>query len=334
MTATESPFGRRRRIGVDVSGALNLVGSLIKYLGPSCLVPVIFAVAHGEPAWPFLAAGALVSGFGLALERVTHGAREVGVREGYLIISVTWLAVAAYGALPYVLAGDPQLGRPVDALFEGMSGFTTTGASTVTDVSALPVSIQIWRQLTVWLGGIGVVTVGLAVLPRLRVGGRQLLETEHAGPAVETGLSSRIRDTASRFGALYVALTAMTFLALALPAWLGVEGTMDDYQAFAHSLTTIGTGGFSTEPAVDRGVRRPDAVDGDRRDGDRGHRTSCCCTARSSSAARARRHATRSSGSTSRCSCSPRSRSPRCSGATLPRRAEPPCAPPRSRSPR
>ena len=244
-----SPFGRRRRIGVDVSGALNLVGSLIKYLGPSCLVPVIFAVAHGEPAWPFLAAGALVSGFGLTLERLTHGAREVGVREGYLIISVTWLAVAAYGALPYVLAGDPQLGRPVDALFEGMSGFTTTGASTATDVSALPVSIQIWRQLTVWLGGIGVVTVGLAVLPRLRVGGRQLLETEHAGPAVESGLSGRIRDTVRRFGALYVGLTVMTFLALAVPAWLGVEGTMDDYQAFAHSLTTIGTGGFSTEPA-------------------------------------------------------------------------------------
>ena len=116
MTEQRSPFGRRPRIGVDVSGALNLVGSLIKYLGASCLVPAIFAVAHTEPAWPFVTAGALVSGFGLTLERLTHGAEEVGVREGYLIISVTWLVVAAYGALPYVLAGDPQLGRPVDAL--------------------------------------------------------------------------------------------------------------------------------------------------------------------------------------------------------------------------
>ena len=112
--------------------------------------------------------------------------------------------VAAYGALPYILAGDPQLGRPVDALFEGMSGFTTTGASVATDVSALPVSIQVWRQLTIWLGGIGVVTIALAVLPRLRVGGRQLLESELAGPGVETGLSGRIRDTARRFGMLYV----------------------------------------------------------------------------------------------------------------------------------
>jgi trk system potassium uptake protein TrkH len=242
------PFTRRPRLGIDVSGALNLVGSLVKYLGPSALVPAIFAVAYEEPVWPFLAAGALVSGFGIALERLTHGAEEVGVREGYLVISITWLIIAAYGALPYVLAGDPQLGRPVDALFEGMSGFTTTGASVATDVSALPESIRIWRQLTIWLGGIGVVTIAFAVLPRLRIGGRQLLESELAGPGVEGGLSGRIRETVRRFGTLYVALTVVAFAALAAPAWLGAEHTMDGFQAFAHSLSTMGTGGFSTEP--------------------------------------------------------------------------------------
>jgi trk system potassium uptake protein len=242
------PYARRPRLGVDVSGALNLVGSLVKYLGISAVVPAIFAIAHSEPVWPFLAAGALISGFGLALVRVTHGAEEVGVREGYLVISIAWLIIAAYGAAPYVLAGDAQLGRPVDALFEGMSGFTTTGASVATDVSELPVSIQVWRQLTIWLGGIGVVTIALAVLPRLRVGGRQLLESELAGPGVETGLSGRIRDTAYRFGGLYMAITAAAFLALATPAWLGADGTMNAFQAFAHALSTMGTGGFSTEP--------------------------------------------------------------------------------------
>ena len=246
---TVSPrFTRRPRLGIDVSGALNLVGSLVKYLGPSALIPAIFAVAYEEPVWPFLAAGALVSGFGIALERVTHGAEEVGVREGYLVISITWLIVAAYGALPYVLSGDPQLGRPVDALFEGMSGFTTTGASVATDVSALPESIRIWRQLTIWLGGIGVVTIAFAVLPRLRIGGRQLLESELAGPGVEGGLSGRIRETVRRFGTLYVAITVIAFVALAAPAWLGAERTMNGFQAFAHSLSTMGTGGFSTEP--------------------------------------------------------------------------------------
>jgi trk system potassium uptake protein TrkH len=242
------PYARRPRLGVDLSGALNLVGSLVKYLGISALVPAAFALAHSEPVWPFLVAGALVSGVGLALERLTHGAEEVGIREGYLVISIAWLIIAAYGAAPYVLASDPQLGRPVDALFEGMSGFTTTGASVASDVSQLPVSIAVWRQLTVWLGGIGVVTIALAVLPRLRIGGRQLLESELAGPGVESGLSGRIRDTVRRFGTLYVALTAVSFLALAAPGWLGLDGTMSSFQAFAHALSTIPTGGLSTEP--------------------------------------------------------------------------------------
>ncbi|HSD80612.1 MAG TPA: TrkH family potassium uptake protein, partial [Solirubrobacteraceae bacterium] len=234
------------RPGIDLAAALNLVGSLIKYLGPASLVPAVFAVAHDEPAWPFLAAGAIVSGAGLALERLTHGAEEVRVREGYLVTCLTWLIAAGYGALPYVLAGDPQLGRPVDAFFEGMSGFTTTGASVATDVSALPVSIQVWRQLTIWLGGIGVVALGLAVLPRLRVGGRQLLESELAGPGIDA-LSSRIRDTVRRFATLYAGLTVAGFLALAVPGWLGARDVMDTYQAFAHTLSTLGTGGFSTE---------------------------------------------------------------------------------------
>jgi trk system potassium uptake protein TrkH len=148
-----------------------------------------------------------------------------------------------------VLAGDPQLGRPVDALFEGMSGFTTTGASVATDVNALPVSIRVWRQETIWLGGIGVVTIALAVLPRLRIGGRTLLESEVAGPGVEGGLSSGIKETVRRFGFLYVGLSAVSFLALALPHWLGVRHTMNSFQAFGHTLSTMGTGGFSTEGA-------------------------------------------------------------------------------------
>jgi trk system potassium uptake protein TrkH len=240
---------RRPRLGVDVVGSLNLVGALIKYLGPSALLPAVFAVAHSEPAWPFLAAGAIVTAFGLALERFTSGGEGVGVREGYLVISLTWLLVAAYGGLPYVLAGDPQLGRPLDALFEGMSGFTTTGASVATDVNALPVSIRVWRQETIWLGGIGVVTIALAVLPRLRIGGRTLLESEVAGPGVEGGLSSGIKETVRRFGVLYAGLSVVSFLALALPHWLGVRHTMNSFQAFAHTLSTMGTGGFSTEGA-------------------------------------------------------------------------------------
>jgi trk system potassium uptake protein len=247
MTLTAGgQVGRPARLGVDLSAALNLVGSLVKYLGVASAVPAVFAIAHSEPVWPFLGAGALVSAFGIALERFTHGAEEVGIREGYLVISLVWLVAGTYGALPYMLAGDPQLGRPVDALFEGMSGFTTSGASTATDVAVLPISIQVWRQLTIWLGGIGVVALGLAVLPRLRVGGRQLLESELAGAQAQA-LSGRIRDTVARFWRLYLGLSVAGFLALALPGWLGVERAMDTFEAFAHTLSTIGTGSFSTE---------------------------------------------------------------------------------------
>lgn len=243
---TRMPASRPAPLAVDVLAALNLVGSLIKYLGPASLVPAVFALAHEESVWPFLVAGVAVSSAGLALERFTQGAQEVGIREAYLVICLTWLIAAVYGALPYMLEGG-QLSRPVDALFEGMSGFTTTGASTATDIAALPVSIQIWRQLTVWLGGIGVVALGLAVLPRLRVGGRQLLESELAGPGIDS-VPGRIRDTVRRFAKLYLGLTVAGFLALGLPGWLGADGVMDTYQAFAHTLSTLGTGGFSTEP--------------------------------------------------------------------------------------
>ncbi len=244
----EAGLRRPARLGVDVQAAVNLVASLVKFLGLSALVPAIFALAHDEPVWPFLAAGAIVSGGGFVMEGMTRGGDEVGMREGYLVVCLAWLVAGVYGALPYVLAGDPQLGRPIDALFEGMSGFTTTGASIVTDVSALPVSIQVWRQFTVWQGGIGVVALALAVLPRLRVGGRQLMEAElSSGPSTDT-ISSRIRDTVRRFAALYVGLTAAGFLALALPGWLGAGDVMDTYQSFAHALTTLPTGGFSTEP--------------------------------------------------------------------------------------
>jgi trk system potassium uptake protein TrkH len=245
---TEGGLRAPVRLGVDVQAAINLVASLVKFIGVSALLPAVFAAAHEEPVWPFLVAGAAISGGGFAVERITRGGETVGMREGYLVVTFTWIVVAVYGALPYMLANDPQLGRPIDALFESMSGFTTTGASVATDVSTLPTSMQVWRQFTVWQGGIGVVALALAVLPRLRVGGRQLMEAElSSGPATDT-ISDRIRDTVPRFAALYFGLSIAAFLALALPGWLGADDVMDTYQAFAHTLTTLATGGFSTEP--------------------------------------------------------------------------------------
>ena len=245
-----SPLGRAERraplLAVDVVGALHVVGTLLMYLSLSVLLPTAFAIGYGEPVWPFLAAGAITAAVAAAITFTTRGEHRLGIREGFLVVALTGLAAAAFGALPYVLSGNVQLDRPIDAFFEGMSGFSTTGGSVVPNVEALPRSIAIWRQFTQWLGGIGIIVLALAVLPRLRVGGRQLLEHEMPGPEIET-LSTRIRDTARRVWVLYIALTAVLFAILLGLGETGIDERMSPFQAFAHALTTIPTAGFSTE---------------------------------------------------------------------------------------
>lgn len=240
-------IGRRRRVAIDVVASINLIGTLGKYLGLASLLPVAVALWYGEPVWPFLAAGAITSGVGILLERATAEASgRVGVREGFLIVSATWVLAAGFGALPYLFAGGDQLGSPIDAYFEAMSGFTTTGATVVTDFDELNRSLAMWRQFTQWLGGMGIIVLALAVLPRLRVGGRQLFESELPGPEIDQ-LSERIRATARRLWVLYIGLTALEALALSLLGWLGVDERMTPYEAIAHAFTTMPTGGFSTQ---------------------------------------------------------------------------------------
>ena len=127
-----------------------------------------------------------------------------------------------------------------------MSGFSTTGASVLTDVEGLSRSMAMWRQFTAWLGGLGIIVLFLAVLPRLNVAGRQaLFRTEAAGP--ELGLEATIRETARRFVALYIGITALEIVVLAGLGWTGVDERMTLYQAVAHAFATIATAGFSTD---------------------------------------------------------------------------------------
>ena len=236
----------RLRLAVDFTGSINLVATLTKYLSLATLVPATVAVGYGESPWPFLAAGAIVGGISLAVELLTRGEHRIGSREAFFVVSFTWLVAAALGALPYILSAEPELNRPIDAYFEAMSGFTTTGASVITDIEAVSHSILIWRQFTQWLGGIGIIVLALAVLPRLRVGGRQLLEHEMPGPEIES-LSTRVRDTARRVWFLYVALTAILVSVLIAFELTGIDDRMTIFDAFAHALTTMPTGGFGTD---------------------------------------------------------------------------------------
>jgi trk system potassium uptake protein len=238
---------RRVRIrAVDVRAALNVVGTLTKYLGVAPLVPAAVAIGYGERFWPFLVAAAATSGAGWALERATAGGGRVTAREAFLVTAVTWLVAAGFGTIPYLLSGEAQIDGPVDALFESMAGFTTTSSTVLVDVEALDRSLVLWRALTQWIGGMGIIVLALAVLPRLRVGGRQVLEHDMPGPDVEP-LTIRIRETAQRLWALYLALTAAEVVVLAVLGWTGIDGRMDLFRAVAQSLATVSTGGFSTE---------------------------------------------------------------------------------------
>ena len=233
------------RSAVDLRGALALCGTMLKYLSVSALFPAAVALWYSEPVWPFLGAGAIAAVVGLALERLGRSDSTLGFREGFLVVSLTWLLAAFYGALPYVFSGDPQLDRPLDALFESMSGFTTTGASILRDVEAVDQSLLMWRQFTSWLGGMGIIVLALAVLPRLRVGGRQLLESEMPGPEME--MTDRIRTIARRLWLLYIALTALLIVILTLFGITGIDRRMGLYEATSAAFATMPLGGFMPE---------------------------------------------------------------------------------------
>jgi trk system potassium uptake protein TrkH len=167
------------------------------------------------------------------------------VREGFLVVALTWLVAAFFVGMPYVLTDEPQLSSPLNAYFEAMSGMTTTGSSVLTDIPAVDRSLLMWRQFSQWLGGMGIIVLAIAVLPRLNVGGRALMESELPGPEVER-LTESIRATARRLWGLYVGLTAVLVLLLAAYGWSGADPAMGTYDALAHAFTTMPTGGFST----------------------------------------------------------------------------------------
>jgi trk system potassium uptake protein len=237
---------RREAIGVDVRSAVALVGTNVKYLSLTLIAPTAVALYYSESPWPYVGAGLAGFAFGWGVERIGRGGGVLGAREGFLVVSLTWLLAAALCSATYLLSGEEQFSDPVNAYFESMSGFTTTGASVLTDIEGLSNSLAMWRQLSQWLGGMGIIVLALAILPRLRVGGRQLLESELPGPEIEQ-LTARIRDTARRLWLIYIALTILLIAILAGYGWTGLDPEIDTFEAVGHAMSTLPTGGFSTE---------------------------------------------------------------------------------------
>lgn len=232
----------RRLRGVNFRGVFFLLGRLLFALALALAVPGLLAqMTESEARSPFFVSAALAGIVGLACQRAFRQKEEFsfGRREAFLLVGSAWLVATFAGALPYVLHFGP--GFAIDALFESASGFTTTGASIFTDVEVLPPSVLLWRALTQWIGGMGIIVLGIAILPKLAVGGMELLGAEAPGP-IQEKLTPRIAQTAKLLWGTYVLLTA-TEVAILLA--LGLT----PLDAVAQSFATMATGGFSTKNA-------------------------------------------------------------------------------------
>lgn len=163
--------------------------------------------------------------------------QNIRKREGYLIVALSWLFMTVFGAIPYLISDTiPFL---PDAIFETVSGFTTTGATILTDIEAMPAGVLLWRSMTQWIGGLGIIVLTVAIFPLLGIGGIELFVAESPGPTSDK-LHPRIRETAKRLWFVYVGLTILLIFIYRL------EG-MSFFDAVNHGLTTLATGGFSTK---------------------------------------------------------------------------------------
>lgn len=230
-------------MGVDWRAIGGLVGSLLAVVSLSLLVPAALALYDGDALAPFLVPFAGGLAVGLALRRLAAGARPLRAHDGFLAVALVWLAAAVLAAVPYMIEGG-DVSSPVDAFFESMAGVTATGASNMLDIESHGRAILFWRSLTQWLGGLGIIVLVLAVLPRLAVGGRQLMTREVPGPQFDK-LAPRMRDTAKRFWLLYAFFTGLEILILWILGLLDLAPGMDLFNAVCHAFTTLSAGGFS-----------------------------------------------------------------------------------------
>ncbi|HHH49637.1 MAG TPA: TrkH family potassium uptake protein [Saprospiraceae bacterium] len=219
----------------------NVVGALLIVLGSLMLSALPFSIYYGEgDSQAILIAGliTIISG-GLSLWYKFTTKQKVGKREGYLIVALAWLSMSFFSTLPYLLSDVmPDM---TNAFFESVSGLTTTGASVLNDIEAVPKGILFWRSLTQWIGGMGIIVLTVAIFPLLGIGGVELFVAEAPGPTSDK-IHPRIKETAKRLWLIYVFLTAL------LSTLLYFEG-MNFYDAINHGLTTMATGGFSTKNA-------------------------------------------------------------------------------------
>ena len=228
---------------INVVGILNILGVLLFIDAGLMLLCIPFALYFDDGTlvqWLFSSGLSLVLGGILWFATSRTGRhRNIRKRDGYIIVTLSWIVMALSGSLPYIITG--AIPSFTDAFFESISGFTTTGATILDNIESLPKSVLFWRSLTQWIGGLGFIVLVISILPSMGIGGMQLFMAEVPGVTADK-LQPRIQDTAKRLWFLYIGLTlAQTFLLH--------YGGMGFFDAINHSFTTMSTGGFSTRQA-------------------------------------------------------------------------------------
>ncbi|MDX1404481.1 MAG: TrkH family potassium uptake protein [Woeseiaceae bacterium] len=232
----------------------RILGLLLMMFSISMMPPVIVDLIYAENSWrPFVESFGITLFVGLLLwYPVRDSRKDLRLRDGFLVVASFWTGLGLAGALPLYLADVPVMSA-TDAIFESVSGLTTTGATVLIGLDALPKAILYYRQQTQWLGGMGIIVLAVAVLPMLGVGGMQLLRAETPGPVKDSKLTPRITETAKTLWYVYVAFTLLCLIGY-LVAGMGF------FDALCHAFSTVAIGGFSTHdlsighfasPAVD-----------------------------------------------------------------------------------
>lgn len=224
---------------LNIPIVIRVISVVLMLVGFLMLLIIPFSIYYDEGGIIGLGyASFLTCGTGaIGLLSSRKAKKNIGKREGYLIVGFSWITVALFAAIPYIMSNTFELWT--QAFFESVSGLTTTGATALTDIEVVPKGILLWRSLTQWLGGMGIIVLTVALFPLLGIGGVELFIAEAPGPTSEK-IHPRIKETAKRLWFIYVGLTALLFVLLA------AQG-MGFYDSLNHALTTMATGGFSTK---------------------------------------------------------------------------------------
>ncbi len=227
---------------MNIGLIVNILGSAVIIISAFMILPIFISLIYQQNDLSVMLISFLItlsSGAILYFSTQRYKREELRKKDAFLIVTLTWLIVAFFGALPFFLSG--MFASITDAYFESMAGFTTTGASILKDVESLPLGVLFWRSLIQWIGGMGIIVFALAILPMLGSGGMQLFKAEVPEISVDK-LKPRIIDTAKALWFIYVFLTIINIIFLLL-------GGMDIYNSICHAFTTLATGGFSTKNA-------------------------------------------------------------------------------------